>query len=215
MKRAKPKAVLFDLDGTLVDSAEDLMAALNHVRRELGLQTPAPRAAREFVSAGAVAMMRAGLPETLHDQIASHRQVFLDHYQAHIAVHSQPYPGARELLTRLAQQGIAWGIITNKPEYLAKLLLEALALTPAVLLGGDSLAQKKPHPAPILHACNALGIPAQNTWMVGDDPRDIEAGIAAGCAATIACRYGYLGASPPVEQWGASWIIDGLHELSL
>ena len=215
MKLAIPKAVLFDLDGTLVDSADDLMAALNHVRGELGLDAPAPRAAREFVSAGAVAMMRAGLPDALHPQIDAYRQRFLDYYQAHIAVHSRPYPGALALLQRLAEQGIAWGIITNKPEHLARLLLKALSLQPAVLLGGDSLAQKKPHPAPILHACNALGITPAQSWMVGDDPRDIEAGIAAGCAATIACRYGYLGASPPVEQWRASWIIDSLDQLRL
>lgn len=215
MKLAPPKAVLFDLDGTLVDSADDLMAALNHVRQQLGLREPAPRAAREFVSAGAVAMMRAGLPESLHPQIDAHRQMFLDHYQAHIAVHSQPYPGARALLERLQQQGIAWGIITNKPEKLAVLLLKALSLQPAVLLGGDSLAQKKPHPEPILHACRTLGISPAQSWMVGDDPRDIEAGLAAGCGANIACRYGYLGASAPIEQWGASWIIDGLDQLRL
>lgn len=215
MKLSPPKAVLFDLDGTLVDSADDLMAALNHVRLRMGLSEPAPRAAREFVSAGAVAMMRAGLPEALHPQIDAYRQSFLDYYQAHIAVHSQPYPGALALLQRLQNQGIAWGVITNKPEKLAALLLQALALKPAVLFGGDSLAQKKPHPAPIWRACELLGIRPDQCWMVGDDPRDIEAGLAAGCAANVACRYGYLGASVPIEQWGASWIIDSLDELRL
>jgi N-acetyl-D-muramate 6-phosphate phosphatase len=210
----KPAALWFDLDGTLVDSAPDLVAALEHVRESLGLD-PAPAAkAAPFVSAGAMAMLRAGLPPRSEGELEPLRERFLHYYAQHICVHSRLYPGASKLLQTLNAQGIAWGIITNKPEALASSLIAALDLHPAALYGGDSLAQKKPHPAPILAACAALGLPAEQTWMIGDDPRDIEAGRRAGCARTFACSFGYLGDTPPIADWGASQVIDSLDALT-
>ncbi len=215
MKFNAPKAVLFDLDGTLVDSAGDLMAALSHVRQTIGLTEPTPAHAANFVSSGAAAMMRAGLPQELHGEIERLRDHFLDYYEQNICVHSKLYPGAAELFARLNAQGIPWGIVTNKPVALAHKLTRALNLEHAALLGGDSLAQKKPHPEPLLAACQTLGIAAGDTWMVGDDPRDIQAGQRAGCPVTIACAFGYLGDSLPVEQWGASWVANSLWELRI
>ena len=215
MKFNAPGAVLFDLDGTLVDSAGDLMAALGHVRKSIGLTEPTPAHAANFVSGGAAAMMRAGLPPDWHGEIERLRNEFLEYYQQNICVHSKLYPGATELFARLNAQGIAWGIVTNKPIALARQLTRALNLEYAALLGGDSLGFKKPDPAPVLAACRQLGIAAANTWMVGDDPRDIQAGQRAGCPVTIACAFGYLGDSPPIEQWGATWIAKSLAELRI
>ncbi len=221
MKFSAPKAVLFDLDGTLVDSAPDLMAALTYVRRAIGLTEPTPIAASAFVSGGAAAMMRAGLPHDWHSQIDRLRDDFLDYYEQNICVHSKLYPGATELLARLTEQGIAWGIVTNKPIALAQKLVRALKLESGALLGGDSIigadkiALKKPHPAPLLAACGELGVDPASAWMIGDDPRDILAGQRAGCAVTIACAFGYLGDSAPVENWGATWVAQSLFELRI
>jgi N-acetyl-D-muramate 6-phosphate phosphatase len=215
MKLSVPRALLFDLDGTLVDTAPDLLAALSHVRTALGLDATPPAHAGGFVSAGALAMLRAGLPAEFHDQLDRLRDVFLQHYQANVCVHSKPYRGVRAFLQRMEAQGVLWGVITNKPFYLAEPLLKALKLKPAVLLGGDSLPTKKPDPAPLQFALKQLGVAAGSAWMIGDDPRDIEAGKNAGCAATIACAYGYLGDAPPIEQWGASWIAQSVDEFRL
>ena len=215
MKFNAPKAVLFDLDGTLVDSAGDLMAALGHVRQSIGLTEPTPAHAANFVSGGAAAMMRAGLPAELHGEIERLRNDFLAHYEQNICVHSKLYPGASELFQRLIEQNIPWGIVTNKPIALARKLTGLLNIEYAAMLGGDSLAVKKPDPAPLLAACQQLGVAAADTWMVGDDPRDIQAGQRAGCPVTIACAFGYLGDSLPIEQWGASWVANSLAELRI
>ena len=159
--------------------------------------------------------MRAGLPQDRHPEIEQLRDRFLDYYEQNICVHSRLYPGAVELFARLNEQGIAWGIVTNKPIALARKLTAALKLQHAAMLGGDSLALKKPDPAPLLAACQQLGVAPKNTWMVGDDPRDIQAGQRAGCPVTIACAFGYLGDSLPIQQWGASWIANSLDELRL
>lgn len=208
-----PKAVLFDLDGTLVDSSGDLLAALSHVRHSLGLPGPAPAEAAQFISAGALAMLQAGLPERFHAQMDALRSQFLEFYAANICVHSSVYPGGRELIVALEKNHIRWGIVTNKPYDLALALVNALGLNPGVLVGGDTLSTKKPHAAPVLHACQQLQTAARDTWMVGDDPRDIQSGQAAGCAKTIACSYGFLGSTPDLQYWGADWVIDGLGEL--
>ena len=215
MKFNAPKAVLFDLDGTLVDSAGDLMAALSHVRQTIGLTQPTPAHAANFVSGGAAAMMRAGLPQELHGEIERLRDDFLSYYEQNICVHSKLYPGASELFARLNAQGIPWGIVTNKPIALARKLTRALKVEHGAMLGGDSLTVKKPDPAPLLVACQQLGVAPENTWMVGDDPRDIQAGQRAGCPVTIACAFGYLGDSLPVEQWGASWVANSLWYLRI
>jgi N-acetyl-D-muramate 6-phosphate phosphatase len=208
-----PKAMLFDLDGTLVDSSGDLLAALAHVRGNLGMPGPAPIEAAQYISAGAVAMLRAGLPAQFHPQMDALRDQFLEFYAANICVHSYVYPGGRALIENLEARQIRWGIVTNKPYELALALINALALKPGVLVGGDTLAQKKPHAAPVLHACQQLHTSAIDAWMIGDDPRDIESGKAAGCAKTIGCSYGFLGDTPDLQSWGADAVIDGLGEL--
>jgi N-acetyl-D-muramate 6-phosphate phosphatase len=206
--------VLFDLDGTLIDSAPDLLAAVTHVREQLGLSSATPEVAGQYVSAGAVAMLRAGLPAEFHAQIPMLRDEFLKFYEANICIHSQAYSGVLELLETLSKLDIRWGIVTNKPFYLAEKLIAQLRWTPHTLLGGDSLPTKKPDAAPLLEACRRLSIGPKQTWMVGDDPRDIEAGKNAGCAQTIACAYGYMGDAPPVESWGADVIISNAASLT-
>jgi N-acetyl-D-muramate 6-phosphate phosphatase len=216
MKLASPQAVLFDLDGTLVDTADDLVAALVAVRKRLKVTMALPENIRQLASRGAIAMLEAGLPEQYHDDIEEDlRDEFLRNYGQNICVHSKVYTGGLELIARLNQFRIPWGIVTNKPAGLAQQLLHKLNLRPGVLVGGDSLTSAKPSPEPVLYACRALRANAEKSWMVGDDIRDIKAGLAAGCAATVACAYGYLGDSPPIETWGATWIARSVSELRL
>lgn len=217
----RPSALLFDLDGTLIDTAPDMLAALVSLRDELGLRPlPSVQPLRSRVSRGAIALLEGGLPELGALALSSLRTRYLELYQQAIAVHSRLFPGLEQLLARVDQAGVRWGIVTNKPEDLSRLLLSQLGLRPDVLLGGDSLPEKKPHPLPVLTALRTLNADPTTAWMIGDDPRDIEAGRAAGCC-TIACAYGYSDAIESAEQWGSDLTIahpqqlDGLLEQAL
>jgi phosphoglycolate phosphatase len=186
------KAVLFDLDGTLLDSAPDLVGSLNWVRRTENL-TPLPLSEMaQHASKGAVGLLKAGMPESNDQQLESRRLRFLDHYAKNSFRHSRLYDGIPELLDYLGETEIPWGIVTNKIESLTLPILEAADLqeTISCVVCGDTLAESKPHPAPVSLACGMLDVAPAETLFVGDDIRDIQAGKAAGTQ-TAAVFYGY------------------------
>jgi len=204
---AKLDAVFFDLDGTLVDSAPDLIAAMQRLRAERG-EAPADVAAvGTAVSKGGRAMLRRGFPaadETLIEELLPR---FLDLYSEAIATHTATYPGVDDVLTTLEARGVHWGIVTNKPGWLARSLLAALKLDLrcAAMVFGDCLPQKKPDPAPILRACLMVNVEPARSVYVGDDLREIEAGRNAGMR-TIAAGWGYLDGDDPYA-WGADMVL--------
>ncbi len=187
------KAVLFDLDGTLLDSAPDLIGTLNHLRTSHGLQTMPAEELRHFVSRGAVGLIKAGMPPCDNETLASRRQAFIEHYQDNSYIHSRPFDGIEQLLSDLASRGIPWGVVTNKSEALSLPILEKagwLSAASAVVCG-DTVAATKPCPEPVLAACEKIGVEPFNALMVGDDRRDMEAGRSAGCQTAFAL-YGYV-----------------------
>jgi phosphoglycolate phosphatase len=203
-----PRAVLFDLDGTLIDSAPDLVIAVEALCRELGAPPPEAARVREVVSAGGRAMLRRGLPgadETMIDQFLPR---FLDIYSANMTVHTRLYDGMGDVLEGFESQGIAWGVVTNKPGWLTRPLLEQMGLHArcAAIVTGDCLSVRKPDPAPVLRACELAGVEAFATAFVGDDLRDVQAGRAAG-ALTVAAAWGYLDGGDP-HAWGADRVVD-------
>jgi 2-phosphoglycolate phosphatase len=203
-----PRAVLFDLDGTLVDSAPDLVAAVEALCAELGAPPPDAQAVRQVVSAGGRAMLRKGLPGADDAMIDQWLPRFLDLYSVKMAVHTRLYDGMAEVLELFESRGIAWGIVTNKPGWLARPLLDLLDLQHrcAAIVTGDCLPVRKPDPAPVLHACALAGIDASATVFVGDDLRDVQAGRAAKTF-TIAAAWGYLDGGDP-SMWGADRVVD-------
>lgn len=198
-----PRAVLFDLDGTLADTAPDLAAAVNKLRRDRGLDEIGYEALRPVASAGARGLIGAafglGPDDERYEEL---RIAFLDNYAAAIAVESVLFPGVPELLAAISEAGIAWGIVTNKAARFTEALIPHIGLHHAAcVISGDTTAHPKPHPAPLLEAARRLSIPPTECWYVGDDLRDILAGRAAGMA-TVAAAWGYCGLTEPT-QWGA------------
>ena len=186
------KAVLFDLDGTLLDSAPDLVASLNWVRGTENLPPLPLSEISRYASKGAVGLLKAGMPESNEELLESRRLRFLDHYAENSFNHSRLYDGIPELLDFLGQAGIPWGIVTNKIESLTLPIIAAAELqdTVSCIVCGDTLIESKPHPAPVSLACGMLDVAPAETLFVGDDIRDIQAGKAAGTQ-TAAVYYGY------------------------
>ena len=186
------KAVLFDLDGTLLDSAPDLVGSLNWVRGTENLSPLPLSEMAQYASKGAVGLLKAGMPESNDQQLESRRLRFLDHYAKNSFRHSRLYDGIPELLDYLGEAEIPWGIVTNKIESLTLPILEAADLQDAIscVVCGDTLNESKPHPAPVSLACGMLDVAPAETLFVGDDIRDIQAGKAAGTQ-TAAVFYGY------------------------
>jgi 2-phosphoglycolate phosphatase len=205
---ARPRAILFDLDGTLADTAPDLAAAVNLLRTERGLE-PTPYAVlRPTASAGARGMIGAAFGLIPGDEgYETLRLAWFDHYQAAMAVHSTLFGGIPELLAGLADAGIAWGIVTNKPARFTDPLVPQIGLEQAgCIISGDTMEHAKPHPAPLLEGARRLGVAPAECWYVGDDLRDVEAGRAAGML-TVACAWGYCGAVAP-SGWGADQLLE-------
>jgi 2-phosphoglycolate phosphatase len=199
----QPQAILFDLDGTLADTAPDLAQALNKLRLERGME-PAPyESLRPYASAGARGLIGAGLgltPESAEYEAL--RIAFLNNYEAAIAVHSRLFEGVPELLAQLDRSGIAWGIVTNKAMRFTDPLVPLIGLGHAAcVVSGDTTPHAKPHPSPLLEAAQRLDKAPEHCWYVGDDMRDIQAGRAAGMV-TIAAAWGYCGSDGPT-QWNA------------
>ena len=200
-----PACVLFDLDGTLADTAPDLAQALNRTLAHYGLP-PLPYARiRPVVSHGGIALVRLGFGMTPDmPGFDERRQLLLDLYAKDLCCETRLFDGMAGVLERLENAGIPWGIVTNKPAWLTEPLVEQMGLTPrlAALVSGDTLAQRKPHPEPIRHACALVPVTPETTWYVGDAGRDMQAGRAAGCK-TIAAEYGYLHPEDPTTAWDA------------
>lgn len=212
---ARVELVLFDLDGTLVDTAPDLAAAANRQRAERGLE-PLPLAQlRPMASHGARGLIGRALGRVPGDaDYESLRQQFLDYYEQALCVHSRLFDGMDETLTALEQAGVRWGIVTNKIARFTVPLVERLGLGDRVacVVSGDSTPHTKPHPAPVLHAIEQAGKTADASMYVGDDLRDVQAGRAAGTATVIAA-YGYLGSDADIRAWGGDYVIDQPHDL--
>lgn len=198
------RAVLFDLDGTLADTAPDLGGALNRLRGRAGLP-PLPIAELARVaSSGARGLLAAGLDRHPGDaDYEALRLAFLDEYAGALTRDSRLFDGVAELLQALGARGLRWGIVTNKAMVYAAPVVQGLGLgDTAVLVAGDSTPHPKPHPAPLQAACAALGLAPADCLYVGDDERDIQAAHAAGMPG-IAAAYGYLGLGTPMAEWGA------------
>lgn len=214
------RAYLFDLDGTLIDSAPDINGALNAALSSGGYPSVDEALTRHWVGHGSrvlleQALTHHGVPEKIADEPAMARlfRVFIDYYSAHIADSSKPYPGVVEALRTLRARGARVAVVTNKLEDLSQQVLAALDLERyvEVLVGGDSLPQRKPDAAPALHACRRLNCAIGDSLFVGDSVTDVETARAAGCA-IVCVRDGYNHGTP-ADQLGADAVIDSLIEL--
>ncbi len=210
--RPRLRAVLFDLDGTLLDTAPDFVTAVNLLRAEHGREPLPGEPIRRTVSHGARALVRLAFGIGEEDPAFEPlRQRLLALYEAHLLVDTVPFPGIAELLQALAARGIRWGVVTNKPNYLAEPLLARARLEPPadVLVCPDHVSRTKPDPEPLLLACARLGCAVTEAVYVGDHARDIQAGRNAGMR-TIAATYGYLEPDEAVTQWQADYHADSV-----
>ncbi|MGO4501745.1 MULTISPECIES: phosphoglycolate phosphatase [unclassified Dyella] len=208
------QGVLFDLDGTLLDSAPDLYAALKAQCEEMQVAAPPYAMVREVVSRGSRAILRCAFPDIDDAALAALMPRYLELYQVMMAEHTRPFEGVDELLSSLESQGIRWGVVTNKPGFLTDDLLVRIGWAPraAAVVSGDTLPVKKPDPAPVLLACERAGLDPSRCLFVGDDRRDVLAGAAAGLY-TVAVRWGYLDGGDPSE-WNADLVVDHPSELT-
>lgn len=212
------KAVLFDLDGTLIDTAADFIRIIQQMCREEGRALVEPELIRTQVSEGARAMVKLVYPEMqLEDPVfLQHRQRFLDRYGADIAVDTDLFDGMYPLLEQLEAQDIPWGIVTNKPRWLSEALLKALNLSErcAVLVCPEDVTRTKPDPEPMYLAAKQLSLAAEDCIYIGDHPRDIDAGRHAKMP-TVLAAYGYLPLQykDDLTAWQADYIVDTVAEL--
>ncbi len=210
-------ALLFDLDGTLIDTAPDFVSVLNQMLVSHGKQELPQSVIRQQVSNGARALTQLGFgDEASNTQFQSLLDELLDRYVDHIAVYSRLFDGLEECLQKVEQYGIPWGIVTNKPSRFTEPLLHQLNLSErcSVTICPDHVTHKKPHPEPIYLACKKLGIEPSHAIYVGDHGRDIEAGNNAG-SFTIAAGWGYLNESEDPSQWNADKLCQDVSCFSL
>lgn len=205
-KKPNLKAVLFDLDGTFADTAQDLAEALNYVLIQNGNKPLAFEEIRPVVSNGGIALIKLGFKiEQDHPEFETYRDQLLDYYKENIAKFTKPFDGMNNVLEYLQQENITWGIVTNKPAWLTDPLMAALTLPtqPQCVVSGDTLKTRKPDPEPMLHACKLIDCSPAETIYIGDAKRDIEAGQNAKMQ-TLVALFGYIGEDDKPETWGAT-----------
>ena len=204
------KAVLFDLDGTLIDSAPDLAGAGNEMRAARGLEPLPYETFRPLVGTGARGMVKVALDVTPDDaQFIELRDEFLARYEARMTRETALFPEMRPVLDTLRARGLTWGIVTNKAQRFTTPLVKSLGLDAeaATVVSGDTTPHSKPHPEPLLEAARRLNVDPAACVYVGDDLRDVQAGRAAGMR-TVAASWGYLGAGEHIDDWGADHVIN-------
>ncbi|WIT10757.1 phosphoglycolate phosphatase [Paucibacter sediminis] len=204
------RAVLFDLDGTLIDSAPDLAGAANEMRAERGQAPLAYELLRPMVGSGARGMLGVSLAVTpAHEDFESLKAEFLSRYERRMLQETAVFADVPPMLAQLRALNLPWGIVTNKAERFALPMTRALGLAEAAgaVVGGDTTPHAKPHPGSLLEAARRIGVAPEHCAYVGDDERDILAGRAAGML-TVAASWGYLGQGGRVDAWGADFIID-------
>ncbi|MFT3857769.1 MAG: HAD-IA family hydrolase [Aquabacterium sp.] len=204
-----PTAVLFDLDGTLADTAGDLGGALNQLRVQRGLDPLPLDVLRPYASAGARGLIGVGLDIHPGDaEFEALRQAFLDAYMGCLADTTALFEGMSDLLYELGTRGLQWGIVTNKPHRFTLPVMDGLGLKEdaAVIISGDTTAHAKPHPLPLLTACEEMGVAPASVLYVGDDLRDIQAAKAAGMP-SAAAAWGYIGHNGEIASWGADVVV--------
>ena len=212
---AEYNAVFFDLDGTLVDTAPDMVAALQQMQQEDGLDPVDYEAGRSRVSAGAIGLLTLAFPGRAFEFGGEMHRRYLARYAETICVDSRVFEGLDELLDRLDDASCPWGIVTNKPGELTQALLTELGLAERSVstISGDTLPVSKPDPAPLLLACDMAGVDPANAIYIGDSERDIEAGRRAGTA-TIAAGFGYITEDDDPREWDADVIATSAEELA-
>ncbi|MBN6716199.1 N-acetylmuramic acid 6-phosphate phosphatase MupP [Pseudomonas capsici] len=209
------RAVLFDMDGTLLDTAPDFIAISQAMLADRGLPAVADKLIRDEISGGAKAMVAATFAISPQDPAFEPlRLEFLERYQRDCAVHSRLFDGMAELLADIEKAGLIWGVVTNKPVRFAQPIMEQLGLAErsALLICPDHVTHSKPHPEPLILACSQLDLDPASVLFVGDDLRDIESGRDAGTK-TAAVRYGYIHPNDNPDHWGADVVVD--HPLDL
>ncbi|MCC8999003.1 MAG: HAD-IA family hydrolase [Candidatus Contendobacter sp.] len=210
MKTVPPACVLFDLDGTLLDTAPDLAAALNRLRRARGESELSLDAIRPMISQGSPGMLKLGFGLDPEDPLYPElNQRFLDLYREFIAVETVLFPGMGEVLAYLEANRIHWGVVTNKPGWLTEPLMKGLNLwsRAGCVVSGDTLNKRKPDPEPLWYACEQVGVAPGHSLYVGDAERDMQAGKQAGMIALVA-GFGYLGREDRPEEWGADGFLE-------
>ncbi|EPJ89961.1 MULTISPECIES: N-acetylmuramic acid 6-phosphate phosphatase MupP [Pseudomonas] len=209
------RAVLFDMDGTLLDTAPDFIAICQAMLAERGLPAVDDKLIRDEVSGGAKAMVAAAFALSPNaEEFEALRLEFLERYQRDCAVHSKLFDGMAELLADIEKANLIWGVVTNKPVRFAQPIMEQLGLAErsALLICPDHVTHSKPHPEPLILACKMLDLDPASVLFVGDDLRDIESGRDAGTK-TAAVRYGYIHPHDNPDHWGADVVVD--HPLDL
>lgn len=210
------RAVLFDLDGTLADTAPDLVGCVQDVMRARGARPLPFKHLRHFVSKGVGGLLAAAYGADFIDseEYPNAREHCLKLYSERLAERSRLFPGMRRVLDELARRQIPWGVVTNKPEYLARPLVEALSLADecAVTVGGGTTTHTKPHPEPMIYAANRLAVKPRACVMLGDDPRDIQAAHHAGMTG-LAAAWGYYPPDENLNAWGAAAILQSPPDL--
>ena len=209
------RGVLFDLDGTLIDSAPDLAGAANRLRADHGLEPLPLEQLRPMVGSGARGMVGVAFGVSPGEmRFEPLRDAFLSHYEAGLLDRTHPFDGVDVMLSALEAAGIPWGIVTNKATRFTTPIVAGLGLAQraAVVVCGDTTPHSKPHPEPLLHAARAMGLLPESVAYVGDDLRDAQAARAAGMP-MVAATWGYLGVGEPVHNWGADALMDAPGQL--